>query len=65
MNTFNPHFAPLRAMARPYKLSGNIASMARPYKLSGNIASMARPQTLASPKGPQSKPIIYKLDVFA
>ena len=42
MNTFNPHFVPLRAMARPYKLSGNIASMARPYKLSGNIASMAR-----------------------
>ncbi|MBR6248809.1 MAG: hypothetical protein IKQ89_07410 [Muribaculaceae bacterium] len=49
---FNPHFAPLRAMARPYILSGN-------------IASMARPETLASPKGLQSKPIIYKLDVFA
>jgi hypothetical protein len=52
MNTFNPHFAPLRAMARPYKLSGNIASMTRSY-------------TLSSPKGLQSKPIIYELDVFA
>ncbi len=61
-------------MARPYKLSGNIAKtlrgfawqhMARPYKLSGKIASMTRSYTLASPKGLQSKPIIYELDVFA